>query len=230
MPVKWKTAKKGFDLESFFWQFFLEENMYLMIDNYDSFVYNLVCYLQEYGEDVALVRNDKITIEKIKEFLNRGILKGIIISPGPKSPEDCGSCKEIVNEMAGKVPILGVCLGHQIIGHVFGATIKKGVQPMHGKVSRIFNNQRNLFLNLPKSYYVTRYHSLVISDDGFPDALEIDAQSEDGVIMGIHHKIYPIYGVQFHPEAVLTEYGHGLLKNFIKICNGWYNTYGNKNL
>lgn len=204
--------------------------MYLMIDNYDSFVHNLVCYLEEYKEDIKLVRNDKITIEKINEFLSQGVLEGIIISPGPKSPEDCGICKEVVSNMAGKVPILGVCLGHQIIGHVFGTTVKKGIQPMHGKVTRIFNNQKNLFLNLPPSYMVTRYHSLIISDDAFPEDLEIDARSEDGAIMGIHHKAYPIYGIQFHPEAVLTEYGHELLKNFIEICKGWHNTYGNKNL
>ena len=204
--------------------------MYLLIDNYDSFVYNLACYLNEYGANVKLERNDMITLEKINMFLCKGVLEGIIISPGPKSPKDCGLCKEIVNNMAGRVPILGVCLGHQIIGHVFGASIIKGKYPMHGKVSTIYNNQKNLFMNLPQSYKVTRYHSLIISDYAFPDELEVDARSEDGVIMGIHHKIYPIYGVQFHPEAVLTEYGHELLKNFTQICKGWYITYDNQNL
>lgn len=204
--------------------------MYLMIDNYDSFVHNLVCYLEEYGEEIEVIRNDRITVEKVKELLTRGVLEGIIISPGPKSPEDCGMCKEIVKNMAGEVPILGVCLGHQIIGHVFGAAVRKGKQPMHGKVTRITNNQKNVFQNLPESYMVTRYHSLAVSEDGFPDELEIDARSEDGVIMGIHHKKYPVYGVQFHPEAVLTEYGHELLKNFIEICKGWYRSNGNQGL
>ncbi len=199
--------------------------MYLMIDNYDSFVYNLACYLEECGKKVVLIRNDEIAIEKVEEFLEEGILEGILISPGPKSPENCGNCKEIVDKMAGKVPILGVCLGHQIIGHVFGATVEKGQQPMHGKVSKIFTNQENLFKGLPQSYHVTRYHSLIISDNAFPENLEIDARSEDGVIMGAHHRIHPIYGIQFHPEAVLTEYGYELLKNFIEICEGWRETY-----
>lgn len=223
-PENGRLPKKIFKW-IFFGSLFWRKSMYLMIDNYDSFVYNLVCYLEEYGEKVKLMRNDKVTIAKIEEFLKKGILEGILISPGPKSPENCGICKEIVDKMAGKVPILGICLGHQIIGHVFGATVEKGLQPMHGKVSTIFTDQKNLFKGLPQSYHVTRYHSLVISDNAFPEVLKIDARSEDGVIMGIHHKIFPIYGVQFHPEAVLTEYGHELLKNFIEICKGWDKRY-----
>lgn len=204
--------------------------MYLMIDNYDSFVHNLVCYFREYGENIYLVRNDKITIEEINYFLKQGILEGIIISPGPKSPEDCGICKEIILNMAGKIPILGVCLGHQIIGHVFRAKVKKGPKPMHGKVTKIYHHQKALFDRLPESYTVTRYHSLIVSDENFPDILEIDARSEDGIIMGIHHKTYHIYGVQFHPEAVLTEYGHELLGNFMKICEEWKKKYEDKDL
>lgn len=225
MPNLWKTAKKGSENEPFLSSLFLhntqEETMYLMIDNYDSFVYNLACYLEECGEKVMLIRNDKISISEIEKLLSNGCLEGLILSPGPKSPKDCGNCKEILEKTAGKVPVLGVCLGHQIIGHVFGASIQKGVKPMHGKVTEIRNNQAGLFEGLPKSYSVTRYHSLIVSDYDFPGCLKIDALSKDGVIMALHHKSFPIYGVQFHPEAVLTEYGHELLKNFTKICKKW---------
>ena len=203
--------------------------MFLMIDNYDSFVHNLVCYFQSHGETMELVRNDKITPERVNKLLEQGVLEGLILSPGPKSPQDCGSCKEILMQVSGKIPVLGVCLGHQIIGHVFGAEVKKGIRPMHGKISKIFHNGKYLFHNLPQSYFVTRYHSLILSSENFPDNLEIDALSEDGVIMGIHHKVYPIYGVQFHPEAVLTEYGYELLGNFIQLCKGWNRNNENKN-
>lgn len=195
--------------------------MYLMIDNYDSFVYNLARYLEELGEKVTLVRNDKITADHIESMVYDGSLEGIILSPGPKSPADCGNCKEILKRMAGKVPILGVCLGHQIIGHVFGATVKKGNRPMHGKVTAITTDGTGLFQNLPDTYQVTRYHSLVISDEKFPEELQVNARSEDGVIMGIRHRKMPVYGVQFHPEAVLTEYGHEILENFCRICESY---------
>ncbi|MGN0399305.1 MAG: anthranilate synthase component II [Blautia sp.] len=203
--------------------------MYLMIDNYDSFVYNLARYLEELGEKVELVRNDRITAENIESMLQGGNLEGIILSPGPKSPADCGNCKEILKRMAGRVPILGVCLGHQIIGHVFGASVKKGKRPMHGKVTTITTDRTGLFRNLPGTYHVTRYHSLVVSDEKFPEELQINARSEDGVIMGVSHKKMPIFGVQFHPEAVLTEYGHELLENYTKICKEWWKTYENSN-
>ena len=195
--------------------------MYLMIDNYDSFVYNLACYFEECGEKVRLIRNDKITISEMENLISDNALEGLILSPGPKSPKDCGNCKEILEKTAGKIPILGVCLGHQIIGDVFGASIQKGAKPMHGKVNKIWNNQKGLFQGLPKTYHVTRYHSLVIDNYSFPDCLEVDARSDDDVIMAVHHKNLPVYGVQFHPEAVLTEYGHELLKNFTKICKEW---------
>ena len=203
--------------------------MYLMIDNYDSFVYNIVCYMEELGEKVALVRNDKISVGEIEDLLSLKKIEGLIISPGPKNPDDCGNCKEIVNKMAGSIPILGVCLGHQIIGHVFGAIVQKGIKPMHGKVSKIVTNQKELFAGLPSHYNVTRYHSLIISKESFPDELEIDASSEDGIIMGIHHKEFPIFGVQFHPEAVLTEYGHEILQNYIELCKGWWKINENQN-
>ena len=214
-------------LRGLFWQFFWRKKMYLMIDNYDSFVYNLVCYMEELGEKVELVRNDKISVEEIEDLVSLKRIEGLIISPGPKSPEDCGNCKEIVNKMAGRLPILGVCLGHQIIGHVFGAIVQKGLKPMHGKVSKIVTTQKELFTELPLHYNVTRYHSLIISEESFPDELEIDARSEDGIIMGIHHKTFPIFGVQFHPEAVLTEYGHEILKNYIELCKGWWKIHEN---
>lgn len=199
--------------------------MYLMVDNYDSFVYNLARYMEELGERVELVRNDKISAGQIEAMRLAGNLEGVIISPGPKGPEDCGNCREIVRQMTGKVPILGVCLGHQIIGHVFGARVQKGAQPMHGKVTRIYTTKKGLFADLPETYQVTRYHSLIVSEEGFPKELQIDARSEDGVIMGLSHRTQPVYGVQFHPEAVLTEYGHEILNNFTGLCRKWWNLY-----
>lgn len=193
--------------------------MYLMIDNYDSFVYNLKAYLDELNEDVKVIRNDKITIKQISEMKN---LRGIIISPGPKSPKDSGICVEVVKKFSGKIPILGVCLGHQIIGYEFGAVIEKGQKPMHGKVTNIFHNKSNLFRNLENPYEVTRYHSLVINEDTLPEELVVDARSEDNAVMAVSHKKYPVYGVQFHPEAVMTQYGHELLQNFINLSEEWW--------
>lgn len=195
--------------------------MYLMIDNYDSFVYNLYAYMTELGEEVLVVRNDKITLQKIESLLSSGALLGIIISPGPKTPKDCGISCDVVEQFAGRVPILGVCLGHQIIGHVYGGTVQKGIRPMHGKVSPVNNNGTGLFKGLPPVYDVTRYHSLIVSDEGLPEVLKVDARTDDGVIMALSHRTKPVYGVQFHPEAVLTEYGHELLKNYIDICEMW---------
>ena len=185
--------------------------MFLMIDNYDSFVYNLVRYFEELGEEILVYRNDKISfvdIEKIKP-------EGIIISPGPKSPEYAGICMEIVENFKGRIPILGICLGHQIIGKVFGAKIIKGNEPVHGKVFEIKHSGKYVFKNIVSPMKVTRYHSLIIERESLPEVLEITSETEDGVIMGIRHKHYHIEGVQFHPEAELTEYGHEILKNFI---------------
>lgn len=203
--------------------------MYLMIDNYDSFVYNLARYLQELGEQVVLVRNDRITAEEIERQMQDGRMEGLILSPGPKSPADCGNCREIVRKLAGRIPILGVCLGHQIIGHVFGAKIRKGVRPMHGKVTAITTEGKGLFAGLPRTYQVTRYHSLVVSEENFPSRLQIDARAEDGAVMAIRHRELPVYGIQFHPEAVLTEYGHALLENYTKICREWWRTDADNN-
>ncbi len=191
--------------------------MYLMIDNYDSFVYNLYAYIRELGEEIQVVRNDKINLADITAINPEGIL----ISPGPGRPDDGGISEKVIQHFAGHIPILGICLGHQIIAHSFGAKIKKGKCPMHGKISTIYNDGQGVFHNLPKTYQVTRYHSLVVQEDDLPKELQVDARSDDGVVMGISHRKYPIYGVQFHPEALLTQYGHELLENFHKICQSY---------
>ncbi|MDO4522434.1 MAG: aminodeoxychorismate/anthranilate synthase component II [Eubacteriales bacterium] len=201
--------------------------MYLMIDNYDSFVYNLARYFEELGEQVELIRNDQITAGMAERLLLTGAYDGLIISPGPKSPKDSGNCCEILRRLAGRIPILGVCLGHQIIGHAFGAEICKGARPMHGKVTPILTNGSGLFEGLPQSFDVTRYHSLIVKASSLPSCLRVDARSEDGVVMAMHHRDLPIFGVQFHPEAVLTEFGHELLANFVKICKDWWISYEN---
>lgn len=188
--------------------------MFLMIDNYDSFVYNLVRYFHELEEEILIYRNDKITIDDIRRINP----EGIILSPGPKNPKEAGICNEIINTFKESVPILGICLGHQCIGYSFGGEIIKGDIPMHGKVSKVHHNGEGIFKNLPSSYNVTRYHSLVINKENLPYDLEITAETDDGAIMGVKHRNYNIEGVQFHPEAELTEYGHELLKNFIDRC------------
>ncbi|MDY5305794.1 anthranilate synthase component II [Fusobacterium gastrosuis] len=194
--------------------------MFLMIDNYDSFVYNLVSYFMEENIEMDIVRNDFVNLDEIETKITEKKLEGIIISPGPKSPKDCGLCGEIVEKFYKKIPIFGVCLGHQIIGHVFGANVTKANRAMHGKVESVINNGKNIFKDLPKEVNVTRYHSLVIKEY-LPDDFEIDAQTKDNIIMAISHKFYPLYGVQFHPEAVLTEYGHEMVRNFITLAKEW---------
>ena len=188
--------------------------MYLMIDNYDSFVYNLKAYFEELGKEIAVIRCDKITLEEIEDMQP----SGIILSPGPKRPQDATLCIDIVEKFQEKIPILGVCLGHQVLGLCSGATVEKGIFPIHGKISEISNNGLRLFAGLPTKFNVTRYHSLVVNKDTISNNYSIDATTADGVVMGISHKTLPLYGVQFHPEAVLTEYGHELLENFCKIA------------
>ena len=188
--------------------------MLLMIDNYDSFVYNLVRYFNELDEEIEVYRNDKIDLD----FIESKNYDGIVISPGPKNPKEAGMSLEIIERFKGKIPILGICLGHQCIGHAFGGEIIKGRVPMHGKISVVNHKNEGVFKNLNNPLKVTRYHSLVISKENIPDELIVTAESEDGCVMGIQHKTYPIYGVQFHPEAHLTEQGHELLKNFIEEC------------
>jgi anthranilate synthase component 2 len=190
--------------------------MLLMIDNYDSFTYNLVQYFGELGADVRVYRNDQITIQEI-EALNP---EKIVISPGPCTPNEAGISLEVIKHFAGKKPILGVCLGHQSIGQAFGGEIIHAKEIMHGKISPVFYNNSSVFKGIPNPFNATRYHSLVINKDSIPDCFEITAwtQNEDGTIdeiMGVQHKTLPIEGVQFHPESILTDHGHALLKNFL---------------
>ena len=191
--------------------------MLLMIDNYDSFVYNLVRYFKELDEEIIIYRNDKITIDEIENM----DITGIVISPGPKDPKQAGISLEILERFKGKLPILGICLGHQCIGHYFGGKIVKGKIPMHGKISEVIHNNQHIFKGVKNPLKVTRYHSLEIEKCSIPAELEIICKTEDNVIMAVKHKDYPIYGVQFHPEAELTEDGHKILKNFINIVNNY---------
>jgi anthranilate synthase component 2 len=186
--------------------------MLLMIDNYDSFTYNIVQYFGELGETVRTVRNDEITLEQIAD-LNPD---RICISPGPKSPKDAGVSVDVLREFAGKKPILGVCLGHQAIGEAFGGNIIRAKQVMHGKTSKIAHTGDGVFKGLPSPFTVIRYHSLAIERASLPSCLEVTAWTDDGEIMGVRHKEFDIEGVQFHPESILSEHGHAMLKNFLE--------------
>ena len=186
--------------------------MILVIDNYDSFTYNLVQYLGEMGLDIEVVRNDEVGVEDILKKKPDHIL----ISPGPCSPKEAGISVDTIKQLAGKIPILGVCLGHQSIGYAFGGDIIRAKQLMHGKTSLITHDGKGVFKDLPNPFRATRYHSLVIKKETLPDCLEVTATSEDGEIMGVRHKTLPIEGVQFHPESILTESGRQLLKNFVQ--------------
>ena len=188
--------------------------MYLMIDNYDSFVYNLKAYLQELGRDILVRRSDELTLDDIQAMQPQGI----ILSPGPKRPWDAQLCVDTLRRFGGKVPLLGVCLGHQVLGHCAGAVVEKGTRPMHGKVTRVRHNGTGLFAGLPREFNVTRYHSLVVRQDTLPEDYQVDCVAEDGAVMGLSHRTLPLFGVQFHPAAVLTEYGHELLENFCRMA------------
>ena len=183
----------------------------LMIDNYDSFTYNIVQYFGELGAEVEVFRNDEITIEQIAEKKP----DRLVVSPGPCSPDEAGISVAAIQHFAGKLPILGVCLGHQAIGSAFGGSIIRAQELMHGKTSVITTTQRGVFADLPRQFTVNRYHSLAIEKSSIPDVLEITAWTNDGEIMGVRHKRLPIEGVQFHPESILTEHGHAMLKNFL---------------
>lgn len=192
--------------------------MLLMIDNYDSFTYNVVQYLAELGADVQVYRNDEITVEQIEALQP----ERLVISPGPCSPDQAGISMEVVRHFAGRLPILGVCLGHQAIGQVYGGNIVRAGQVMHGKTSAVFHEDKGVFRGLNNPLEATRYHSLVIAQNSLPDCLEVTAwtRKSDGSveeIMGVRHKTLPIEGVQFHPESIMTEQGHDLLRNFLKI-------------
>ena len=188
----------------------------LMVDNYDSFTYNIVQYLAELGAEVHVVRNDEATLDDVKALVEREGITRIVISPGPCSPNEAGISVAAIKHFAGKLPVLGVCLGHQAIGAAFGGDIIRAVQQMHGKTSVIKTDQKGVFADLPKEFTVNRYHSLVIDKKTCPDVLEVTATSEDGEIQGVRHKTLAVEGVQFHPESILTEHGHAMLRNFLE--------------
>ncbi len=188
--------------------------MILVLDNYDSFTYNLVQYLGELGVDVQVRRNDEISLEQIRALKPERIL----VSPGPCSPREAGLSNEVIRTFAGEgIPVFGVCLGHQCIGHTFGAEVVVNYRMMHGKTSPIKHDGKALFAGMPNPFLATRYHSLVIKRETLPPELEITAETEEGEIMGVKHRSLPIWGVQFHPESILTESGRTILKNFLKL-------------
>lgn len=188
--------------------------MFLLIDNYDSFTYNLVHYFGELGTDVEVYRNDALTVEEALALKP----EGIILSPGPCDPDQAGICLELIEKAAGHYPIFGVCLGHQSIGQAFGAKIVRAPEPMHGKVCAINHINKGIFQDIPSPVSVTRYHSLTIAPDTLPDCLEVTSTTDDGVIMGVQHKEFPIHGVQFHPESIASEHGHKMLENFLTLA------------
>ena len=188
--------------------------MYILIDNYDSFTYNLWHFLGDLGAEVLVKRNDQITVDQVLA----GGFQGIVISPGPCDPDRAGICLELIDRAKGVLPIFGVCLGQQAIGQAFGGKVVRGPVPMHGKVSPIHHSGDSVFQGLPSPLTATRYHSLVVEKASLPDCLKITAESEDGVIQGLAHKTLPIHSVQFHPESIATEHGHAMLKNFLDIA------------
>ena len=188
--------------------------MLLVIDNYDSFTYNLVQYLGELGADMKVFRNDEVMVDEIENELKP---EKILISPGPGTPDDAGISLEVIERFSEKLPILGVCLGHQAIGQYFGGKVVRGPEPVHGKTVSIEHDGKTLFDGIPQDFAAGRYHSLVVDRDSLPDCLEISAESPDGLVMAMRHKELPIEGVQFHPESILTEHGKHLLKNFLNI-------------
>ncbi len=188
--------------------------MLLLIDNYDSFTYNLFHYLGELGAEVRVVRNDEISAAEALGMKP----EGIVLSPGPCTPNEAGICLDVIKQAAGTMPILGVCLGHQAIGQVYGGTVVRAPEPMHGKLSRVHHTGKSVFRGLNNDFLATRYHSLTIDPPSMPPVLEVTATSEDGVIQGVMHKTHPVHGVQFHPESIASENGHALLNNFLTIA------------
>jgi len=187
--------------------------MLLMIDNYDSFTYNLVQYLGELGQELKVYRNNKITIEEVERMKP----DRIVISPGPCTPKEAGISIDVIKRFTGKIPILGVCLGHQSIGEAFGGDVIRAPYLMHGKTSMILHDGKTIFAGLPNPFEATRYHSLIIKRETMPSVLEVSAWTEDGVVMGVRHKEFKVEGVQFHPESILTNVGKDLLRNFLKL-------------
>jgi anthranilate synthase component 2 len=187
--------------------------MLLMIDNYDSFTYNLVQYLRELGEEVEVYRHDKISLEEIEKLAPARL----VVSPGPCTPNEAGISVDVIKSFAGKLPILGVCLGHQSIGQAFGGKVVRADRLMHGKTSPVFHDNRELFVGLPDPFDATRYHSLIVERSSLPDCLEITAWTAEGEIMGMRHRDLPVWGMQFHPESILTVSGMDMLKNFLEM-------------
>ena len=185
--------------------------MLLLIDNYDSFTYNLFQYLSELGEDIVVVRNDKTTLEEIEKMKP----ERIVISPGPSTPQRAGISNEVINNFGSQLPLLGVCLGHQCVGYSYGATVGQAKRIMHGKSSIIYHKSQGVFAGLPNPFPAIRYHSLVVERRGLPDCLEVTAWTKDGEIMGLRHRQHPIEGIQFHPESFMTEVGKDVLRNFL---------------
>jgi anthranilate synthase component 2 len=188
--------------------------MLVLIDNYDSFTYNLFHFLGELGAETRVVRNDEIAAADVLALKP----EGIVLSPGPCTPNEAGICLELIEKAAGRVPILGVCLGHQAIGQVYGGRVVRAPEPMHGKLSTVHHTGKSVFRGLNNDFQATRYHSLTIAPESMPADLEVTATSEDGVIMGVMHRKHPVHGVQFHPESIASEQGHALLQNFLNIA------------
>ncbi len=188
--------------------------MLLLIDNYDSFTYNLFHYLGQLGADVVVKRNDELSAAEALTMRP----DAVVLSPGPCTPNEAGVCLSLIEKASGSVPILGVCLGHQAIGQIYGGKIVRAPEPMHGKVSRIHHNGKSVFRGLNNDFQATRYHSLTIAPESVPAVLEVTATSDDGVIQGVMHKSHPVHGVQFHPESIASENGHALLQNFLTIA------------
>ncbi|WP_421709814.1 anthranilate synthase component II [Algihabitans sp.] len=187
--------------------------MFLLIDNYDSFTYNLYHFLGDLGAEVEVHRNDALSAQEAVAMAP----EGIILSPGPCDPDRAGICLDVIRLAAGKLPLLGVCLGHQSIGQAFGGRVVRGPEPMHGKTSPVRHENSDVFAGLPAPFTATRYHSLIVARDDLPESLQVTAETDDGVIMGLRHRELPIFGVQFHPESIVSEHGHTLLANFLRL-------------
>ncbi len=190
--------------------------MILLIDNYDSFTFNLVHFLGDVGAECRVVRNDALTCEAAMALAP----EAIVLSPGPCTPDDAGICLDLISAAAGRIPVLGVCLGHQAIGQAFGGTVLRAPVPMHGKVGRVEHAGTDIFSGLPSPFEATRYHSLIVERKSLPPALEVTAWTEDGLVMGLRHRSLPIFGVQFHPESIASQHGHQILRNFLSFARG----------
>ncbi|MGD9668340.1 MAG: aminodeoxychorismate/anthranilate synthase component II [Hyphomicrobiaceae bacterium] len=187
--------------------------MLILIDNYDSFTYNLVHFLGELGAESVVIRNDKVTAEEVIAQKP----KAIVLSPGPCTPNEAGVCLDLIAKAGATIPLLGVCLGHQSIGQSYGGRVIRAPVPMHGKLSRVRHTGKGIFTGLPQDFEITRYHSLIVERESLPDCLEITAETDNGLIMGLQHRQHPVHGVQFHPESIASEYGHALLANFLEL-------------